>query len=57
MKKKKYLVNTTMNFSIAADEFYCVAGNEIELPDHELIDSLVIQKHIELVEKTKSEKK
>ena len=55
-EKKTYKVNTQMNFSIADAEFYLVPGVEVELPEHELISSLLIRKHIELIEKTEDKK-
>lgn len=49
--KKTYKVNTAMNFSIGTEEFYLTVGAEVELPEHELIDSLVQKNHLTKIEK------
>ncbi len=54
-EKKIYVVGTAMNFSIGSAEYYLQPGDEVELPDHELITSLVTRGHIE--PKLKAEKK
>lgn len=51
-EKKNYVVRTAMNFSIGGTEYYLQPGDEVELPDHELVTSLLVRKHIELKQKT-----
>jgi hypothetical protein len=46
MSRQIYKVNTATNFSIGAEEFYLKPGDEVRLPDHELIASMVTYKHL-----------
>lgn len=43
---KKYLVKTSTNFSIEDKEFYLQSGQTVDLPDHELIEGMVIHGHL-----------
>jgi hypothetical protein len=51
---KKYKVNTAMNFSIGADEFYLTPGTEVNLPDHELITSMTKRGHLTVIASAKA---
>lgn len=52
--KQTYKVISPTNFSIGKSEYYLQAGETVELPDHELIESLLKRGHIEKVEAEKS---
>ncbi len=52
---KKYLVNTATNFSIGENDFYLQPGTTVELPDHELIEGMLIHGHLKLVSSPKKE--
>ena len=54
--KKTYRVNTTTNFSIGDEEFYLKNGDEVDLPDHELIESMLIHKHLVKIAKPEQRK-
>ena len=46
-----YKVNTSANFSIGEKDFYLVAGETIDLPEHNFVKSLLRKKHISSIEK------
>lgn len=48
--KHTYKVHTATNFSIGAQEFYLKPGQEVELPEHELIHSMLTHKHLSRIE-------
>jgi hypothetical protein len=58
---KKYKVIHASNFSIGDQEFYLVAGEVAELPDHELIEAMLVRGYLEPVKaeskKTVNDKK
>ena len=46
-----------MNFNLGSDEYYLQPGDQVELPEHPHIQSLVRFNHIELIDNSKLEKK
>jgi hypothetical protein len=46
MATSKYKVITGTNFSIGKQEFYLSPGQEVELPSHALVESMVKRGHL-----------